>query len=124
MSIDQKKVVEDFYKLLRDRDSDAFIELFAENASVFFPGVSQPSGTYLGRDKIKRFFRKMFTFVPDMSFEMTRVIHCEKTVCVEWSLSGNTRKGGLVLKNGVSIFEVDGYSIVSMNSYIASGLFV
>ena len=122
--IGSEKFIENFYGFLKDGDIEALAKLFEDSASMSFPGVSNPSGTYLGRDKIKKFFKKILSFVPDLNFEVLRAICAGNIVCVEWSFSGNTRRGKLLLKNGVSVFELSDSYISSMNNYVASGLFV
>ena len=115
------KLVNEFYAFLKDREFEDLSDIFEENASVFFPGVSNSSGIYMGRDKIKRFFKKLISLVPDLHFETVRIIASASFACVEWSASGNTRRGGLVLKTGVSVFEFGSEGIISMNNYISSG---
>lgn len=122
--IGSEKFVENFYGFLKDGDIEELANLFEDSASMSFPGVSNPSGIYLGSSKIKKFFKKILSFVPDLNFEVVRVICGGNTICVEWSFSGNTRRGKLLIKNGVSVFELSGSYISSMNNYVASGLFI
>lgn len=119
-----EKTVHNFYNSLKNLDLDMMMKCFSENAVVNFPGTNQSLGFYLGRTKIYRFFKRMISLVPDLRFEIVRMFACENLVCVEWGLSGNTRKGGLLIRSGVSVFEMEKDFIIAMNNYIASGLFV
>lgn len=113
-----------FCQFLADGNLKKLSECFAPNAVLKFPGTASGSEFYLGRDKIMRIFKKLFYFIPDLHFEIVRYLCKENEICVEWSFSGNTRKGRLILRNGVSIVDLKDEHIAVMTNYIASGLFV
>ncbi|MDQ7825497.1 MAG: nuclear transport factor 2 family protein [Candidatus Eremiobacteraeota bacterium] len=111
------KTAEEVFSSLNAKDIEDIVSLFSEEASLDFPGSNVLGGFYLGRKKIKRFFQRFFTLVPDIKFKILTTITSGSTVVVEWVSSGITKKGLPYDNKGVSFFELQNGSIKEMRNY-------
>jgi len=112
------KVAEEFFIALNYRDVDDILSFFSEEASLTFPGTSALGGFYLGKKKIKRFFEKLYIFVPDISFKVLGTLESEKALAVEWISTGISKKNIPYENRGISLLVVDDGRIAEMRHYL------
>lgn len=94
------------------------ISLFDDEGSLVFPGTSPLSGSHLGKDAIRRYFRRMHLAVPDLQFQILNVAESEKIVVLEWRNRGETRKGVPYENKGVTVLEFKGEKILQLRDYL------
>ena len=74
-----KKVVDAY----NNKDVEAFLDMYAEDADVVFPDLTAPN-----REELRAYFHKIIEAVPDRHFDVTRIVATEKGAIVECVIKG------------------------------------
>jgi steroid delta-isomerase-like uncharacterized protein len=91
-----------------------------------------PVGVMRGRDEIARYFREIFTAVPDAETTLTRVVAGESMAAVEWRMRGGFNgapfrgiepTGRRVDVRGLDLIEVEDGAIASDTVYYDGAAF-
>jgi len=101
-----------------DRDLDAIVAVFADDAAV---GNVVAGEMFQGRDGARNFWREYRSMFDDMRSEFrTRTIQDDRAV-LEWETHGTLARGGKAAYRGVSVLEVDGDRVRRFTAYFNPG---
>jgi ketosteroid isomerase-like protein len=118
---DPAAVVTRYIHAVRDGDSAAIRDSFAEDATWEYPGDLPLSGTWRGRDTIiNDFLGSLGTLLdPDapLRLEMTSILSAGEQVVAEWTSSATARGGGAYHNRNIGVFTVRDGKIVSIREY-------
>ncbi|MDQ7823564.1 MAG: nuclear transport factor 2 family protein [Candidatus Eremiobacteraeota bacterium] len=99
-------------------DFDRAMEHFDEKGSLVFPGTAPLSGTYKGKEAVRKYFRRMHIAVPDLAFTILHIAESGKVAIIEWINRGKTRRGGPYENRGVTVLEFEGEKIWELRDYL------
>ncbi len=91
-------------RLEQDRDLDAFVSRFADNATLVRP---EPGGQEQGTDGASRFWQAYLDQFETISSTFGRVVDAERYGELEWVSEGRLRAGRDITYAGVSLLEHD-----------------
>lgn len=80
-----KKLAENFQRAWDNRDMDALVRLYAEDATMFTPGAQEPMQ---GREAIKENEEALLRAMPDSSLEFTLALISEDHIVFEFVARG------------------------------------
>jgi uncharacterized protein len=106
------------FEAINKGDWDYVIDRFAEEGSLFFPGSSPLSGLHEGKEKVRKYFRRMHIAVPDLTFRVSHMAETEDLIFIEWKNCGKTRKGVPYENCGVTVLEFTGDKIRQLRDYL------
>lgn len=91
-------------RLEQDRDLDAFVSRFADDATLVRP---EPGGQEQGTDGASRFWQGYLDQFETISSTFGRVVDAERYGELEWVSEGRLRAGRDITYAGVSLLEHD-----------------
>lgn len=118
---DPAAVVTRYIHAVRDGDSTAIRDSFAENVTWEYPGDLPLSGTWRGRDAILRdFLGGLGTLLEPgtpLTLELTSVLRAGDRVVAEWTSRATARGGGDYHNRNIGVFAVHDGKITSVREY-------
>ena len=91
-------------RLEQDRDLDAFVTRFADDAALLRP---EPGGQEQGHDGARRFWQAYLDQFKTIASTFGRVVDAERYGELEWVSEGRLRTGRDITYAGVSLLEHD-----------------
>ena len=91
-------------RLEQDRDLDAFVTRFADDAVLLRP---EPGGQEQGQDGARRFWQAYLDQFDTIASTFGRVVDAERYGELEWVSEGRLRTGRDITYAGVSLLEHD-----------------
>ena len=114
----------EFFEQIENKDLNGLIEHFDDSGCIVLPGLRNTKGFNFGKDKICRIFKKLFSVMPNVSFEVKNVLSAGDRISAEWNFSGNTKKGKPVSGAGSVFFDMTRNNLIEeARMYITSDSF-
>src|SRR6185312_3882075 len=109
-------VVDRLVRATNDHDLDTLVSCFAEGYVNETP--AHPSRGFVGREQVRRNWEQIFTFVPDLSAEVTASAFEVSTAWTEWSMQGTRLDGSVHQMAGIVLFKVADGAIERARFYL------
>lgn len=90
---------------LTDHDLDAAVACFHPDYRDESP--ARPGEVVEGRKQVRGNFARLFNDVPDLRAEVLRTAGDDRTLWMEWRMSGTRKDGSRMEFAGVNIFDVE-----------------
>jgi ketosteroid isomerase-like protein len=97
-------MVERLVRATNDHDIDALVACFAEDYENETP--AHPARGFRGREQVRRNWKQIFAFVPDIRADVVRLAVDDATAWTEWEMTGTRRDGTAHHMRGVIVFGV------------------
>ena len=118
MASSKKELAEKLFAAINAGSWEEVIDSFDDEGALIFPGSSPLSGNHQGRERIKKYFRRMNIAVPDLHFQILEFAESEKLIVLEWKNGGKTRNGLPYENKGVTILEFKGDKVLQLRDYL------
>ena len=105
------QIVQTFFEVFNNRDTEQMASLLNSDAEFFFPKTHP----LIGRERILKFLGILFRQYPQLSFTIQRVIQQGDQAAVHWTNEGLNRRNEPYQNEGVTILEMQNGKI----SYIS-----
>lgn len=106
------------FNAINKQQWDSLLAFFHDDAGLIFPGTSPLSGEHLGRESIKKYFRRMHIAVPDLTFEIRSMAESSDVVMIEWINRGRTRRGDVYQNYGVTVLQFREGMVFELRDYL------
>jgi ketosteroid isomerase-like protein len=100
------ETIERLLQATNRHDLDALVACFAEDYVNETP--VHPARGFQGSAQVRRNWEQIFSFVPDLSAEVTRIAVDGDSVWTEWTMQGTRRDGTRHEMAGIIVFGVTG----------------
>jgi ketosteroid isomerase-like protein len=107
--------------LHKDRNAEALMELFADDATLSKAGV--PHGQH-GRDGARTFWEQYRDVFGDIDASYRHTVTEDDVAVLEWTSQGTLRNGTDFRYDGVSVLEGDGDRITAFRTYYDTAAFL
>jgi len=114
---DIRQLMERQASALNAHDVDALVDCFHDDLDS--EDFGHPSGSFQGREHLRRNWELMLAHVPDLKAELRATAVEGDTVWGEWRIYGSRRDGTLLDLRGVAISKVRDGRIASSRRYLA-----
>jgi ketosteroid isomerase-like protein len=102
-------IIDRLVSATNQHDIEAMAACFSEDYQNETP--AHPSRGFRGRAQVRRNWKQIFAFVPDIHVEVVRSAAKVDTVWTEWEMRGTRRDGGSHWSRGVIVFGVSDEAI-------------
>lgn len=109
-------VVERLRRATNAHDLDAVAACFAVGYRNETP--AHPARGFCGRERVRRNWEQIFTFVPDVVARVLQLVVDGDSVWSEWEHTGTRPDGSRHLMRGVVIFDVEDGEMASARFYL------
>ncbi|MEJ7810190.1 MAG: nuclear transport factor 2 family protein [Gemmatimonadaceae bacterium] len=106
--------IDALHALERDRNSDAMVRLFADDAELSNATHTEPQR---GAEAARHFWHGYRESFDEIASEFRNVVESEGAALLEWTSRGRLAGGGEVEYSGVSVLELDGERIRRFRAY-------
>lgn len=100
------ETIERLLQATNGHDPEALVACFAEDYVNQTP--AHPARGFQGSAQVRRNWEQIFSFVPDLRAELTRVAVDGTTAWTEWTMQGTRRDGTSHEMAGIILFGVEG----------------
>jgi uncharacterized protein (TIGR02246 family) len=108
-----ERIVQTFFEVFNNRDTEKMGNLLTADAEFFFP-KTQP---LIGRKRILKFLNILFRQYPQLSFTIQRVIQQGERAAVHWTNQGLNRREEPYQNEGVTILEMQNGKITYISDF-------
>lgn len=116
-----ERFIEALHQLHTDRDVEALVSLFAEQATLSKLGAQHQER---GPEGARRFWTDYREVFDDIEATFTHTVSDDAGVALEWTSTGSLSGGHPFSYAGVSVLEGDGTQLQGFRTYYDSAAFV
>lgn len=102
--------LDNFRAAVASRQAERVAECFREDCRFELP--VHPARGFTGRQQARQNWSTIFAAVPNLRVELVDAAHDGDTCWAEWTYTGTRTDGAPHLMRGVTIFKVDGTSLL------------
>jgi ketosteroid isomerase-like protein len=110
------QVVQRLLDATNQHDVDRLVNCFAEDYVNETP--VHPARGFTGREQVRRNWTQIFSAIPDVTAETTRVVEQDDAVWSEWEMRGTRADGMPHLMRGVIIFRIRAGEVAAARFYL------
>lgn len=100
-----RQMVQRLLRAINHHDLEALVACFAEDYENETP--AHPARGFRGSVQVRRNWRQIFAFVPDLRADVMRIAVDGDVIWTEWEMTGTRRDGSGHCMRGVVIFGVN-----------------
>jgi uncharacterized protein (TIGR02246 family) len=113
------------FEALNNRDFEAFLASWVDDATFIYPGNLSVSGEFQGKPAIEAWFRRFLEQYPQVRFMLRSVavqnifdLTGTNVVMAEWDFDATNREGTSIKNSGVTVIDVRRGRGVRVKDYI------